>query len=113
MCILAQIKHGNSGAKTACEFEVGVPLRTRKEGEISLEVAQFAAASMANRAAREVMADAQPGEMLAVLCKRFKVIYQEMLRAKITGARVRQCEEPGIETVPFGITGEEPAAWKS
>ncbi len=113
VCILAQIKHGDSGAKTACEFEVGVPLRTEKEGKIPLEMAQFAAASMANRAARDVMSDAEPGEMLAVLCKRFKVVYQEMLRAKISGAVVSQCRSAGIETVPFGITSEGTELWKS
>lgn len=113
VCILAQIKHGNSGAKTACEFEVGVPLRNKDQGTIPLEIAQFAAASMANQAARAVMSDAQPGEMLAELCRRFKVVYQEILDAKIKGARVSQCRSAGIETVPFGITGEEPGPWKS
>ena len=113
VCIQARVEHGNSGAKTACQFEVGVPLRTEEEGEISLELAQFAAASMANRAAREIMSDAQPGEMLAELCRQFKVIYEAMLNAKITGARVGACRTEGIETVPFGITGGEPEPWKS
>jgi hypothetical protein len=81
-----------------------VPLRTQSEGEISLEEAQFAAASMANRAARTVLAEAHPGEMFAVLCKRFRDAYQPMLRTKIAGALVSECATEGIETVPFGIT---------
>jgi hypothetical protein len=113
VCIQAQVKHGNSGAKTACEFEVGVPLRTKNEGEISLELAQFAAASMANRAAREVMSDAQPGEMLAAPCRRFKAVYKAMLRTKISAAEVSECTTKGIEIVPFGITSDEPEPWKS
>lgn len=104
VCIHAQINHGDSGAKTVCKFEVGVPLRTQSEGEISLEEAQFAAASMANRAARTVLSEAHPGEMFAVLCKRFRDAYQPMLRTKIAGALVSECATEGIETIPFGIT---------
>jgi hypothetical protein len=104
VCIHAQIKHGDSEAKTICKFEVGVPIRTREDGEIPLEAAHFAAASMANRAAREVLATAHPGEMFAVLCKRFKEVYEPMLRTKIPPAKVTDCTTEGVETVPFGIT---------
>jgi hypothetical protein len=31
VCIHAQLKHGTSGAKTVCKFEVGLPLRTAKQ----------------------------------------------------------------------------------
>jgi hypothetical protein len=110
VCIHAQIKHGNSDAKTVCKFEVGVPLRTKAQGEILLEEAQFAAASMANRAARDVLSQAHPGEMHAVLCDRFKKTYEMMLREKYAGSRVRECRTAGIETVPFDISlGEKPA----
>lgn len=110
VCIHAQIKQGTSGAKTVCKFEVGLPIRTREQGEIPLEEAQFAAASMANRAVRDVLSRAHAGEMLAVLCDDFKATYQAMLSAKYAGARVRACRTAGIETVPFGIKlGEEPA----
>jgi hypothetical protein len=92
------------------KFEVGIPLRTKGQGEIPLEAAQFAAAAMANRAAREVLSQAHPGEMHAVLCDRFKKTYELMLREKYAGSRVRECRTEGIETVPFGIRlGEEPA----
>jgi hypothetical protein len=110
VCIHAQIKHGDSGAKTVCRFEVGVPLRTQSEGKIPLEEAQFAAASMANRAARSVLSNAHPGEMFAVLCTRFKDAYQPMLRTQIHGALVGDCNTKGVEVVLFGITADpEPA----
>jgi len=109
VCIHAQLKQGTSGAKTVCKFEVGLPLRTEDQGVIPLEDAQFAAAAMANRAVRDVMAHAHPGEVLAVLCKDFKKTYAAMLNAKYPGAKVSECESAGIETVPFGIkVGEEP-----
>lgn len=109
VCIHALLRHGNSEARSACKFEVGLPLRNEKQGVIPLEEAQFAAASMANRAIRDVLSRAHPGEMLAVLCKDFKTTYQAMLRAKYPGALVRECKAAGIETVPFGIKlGEEP-----
>jgi len=103
VCIHAQLKQGTSGAKTVCQFEVGLPLRTAKQGEIPLEEAQFAAAAMANRAVRDVLSRAHPGEMLATLCEDFKKTYKAMLNAKYIGARVGKCESAGVETVPFGI----------
>lgn len=109
VCIHAQIKHGNSDAKTLCKFEVGMPLRTEEDGEIPLEEAQFAAAAMANRAARDVLSRAHPGEMYIVLCQDFIRTYDAMLRAKYKGSRVRACHTEGIETVRFGFkVGEEP-----
>lgn len=108
VCIHAQLKQGNSGAKTVCKFEVGLPLRTAEHGEIPLEEAQLAAASMANRAVRDVLSQSHPGEMLAVLCKDFRTIYDAMLNATYKGARVRECKTAGVETVPFGVElGEE------
>lgn len=73
-----------------------------------MEAAQFAAASMANRAARMVLSEAHPGEMFAVLCRRFIATYEPMLRTKISAAKVTACTTEGIETVPFGITSNEP-----
>jgi outer membrane PBP1 activator LpoA protein len=110
VCIHALIKHGDSDARTVCKFEVGVPIRNEQQGEISVEEAQFAAASMANRAAREVLAEAHPGEMFAVLCRNFKKMYRPMLKAKIAGSEVGECTTAGTETVLFGITtGVEPS----
>jgi len=110
VCIHALLKHGSSDAKTVCKFEVGLPLRTEDDREIPLGEAQLAAASMANRAVRDVLSRSHPGEMLAILCKDFKTTYQAMLSAKYRGARVRECRSAGTETVPFGIKlGEEPA----
>jgi len=109
VCIHAQVKHGNSDAKTLCKFEVGIPLRTKADGEIPLEEAQFAAAAMANRAARDVLSRAHPGDMYSVLCRDFINTYNAMLDAKYRGALVSACVTKGIETVPFGYkVGEEP-----
>jgi hypothetical protein len=109
VCIHAQIKHGNSDAKTLCKFEVGIPLRTKADGEIPLEEAQFAAAAMANRAARDVLSRAQPGDMYSILCQGFIRTYNAMLNTKHKGSRVSACISKGIETVPFGYkVGEEP-----
>ncbi|HLL00588.1 MAG TPA: hypothetical protein VK539_08390 [Myxococcaceae bacterium] len=109
VCIHAQLNQGTSGAKTVCKFEVGLPLRTEDQGVITLEEAQFAAAAMANRAVRDVMGRAHPGEMLFTLCEDFKTIYEAMLNTKYASSRVGACLSAGIETVPFGIElGEEP-----
>ncbi len=109
VCIHAQITHGNSDAKTLCKFEVGIPLRTEDDGEISLEEAQFVAAAMANRAVRDVLSRAHPGDMYIVLCQDFIRTYDAMLRAKYKGSRVSACYSKGIETVPFGYkVGKEP-----
>lgn len=103
VCIHAQITQGDSGATTVCKFEVGVPIRTSLQGDIPLEDAQEAAADMANRAAFRVLSEAHPGDMLSVLCSRFKDSYEPMLREKLKGSRVGECRSQGIETVPFGI----------
>jgi hypothetical protein len=110
VCIHAQINQGNSRAKTICKFEVGVPIRARDHEESPKEIpateAQFASASMANRAVRDVLSKAHPGEMMAVLCNRFKEIYRLMLKAKIPAANVGECTTKGTEVVLFGITAE-------
>ncbi len=72
--------------------------------------AQFASASMANRAVRDVLSRARPGEMMAVLCNHFKEIYRLMLKAKIPGANVGECTTKGTEIVLFGITVEPEAS---
>ncbi len=104
VCIHAQIRHGNSGATTVCKFEVGVPIRTKDQGEIRLEDAQLFAAAMANRAAREVLGQADPGAMHAELCNRFKQTYELMLNTKFSGAKVGACMTEGTVTVPFGVS---------
>jgi len=104
VCIHAQINSGDSGATTVCKFEVGVPIRPKDQGEIRLEEAQFAAAAMANRAARDVLGSAHPGTMLAELCNRFKQTYELMLNTKFSGAKVGACMTEGTETVLFGVS---------
>jgi hypothetical protein len=47
--------------------------------------------------------------MIAILCRRFKVRYQQLLWDAINGARVSQCETEGLELVYFDIPSEPSA----
>lgn len=105
VCIQARITEGDSGATDVCKFEVGVPMRNEEQGDIPLEMAQFTAARTANRAAHAVLSEASPGDMIAMLCLRFKDRYGRLLKEQIDGARVSQCDTEGIETVYFDIPG--------
>lgn len=97
---------GDSRATDLCKFEVGVPIRNTQQKEVPLWVAQQVAAAVANEAANAVLSEAQRGEMIAVLCRRFKLRYQELLGDEIRGARVSQCEISGLEPVYFDIPGK-------
>jgi hypothetical protein len=101
VCIHASITNGDSGATAVCKFEVGMPVRNGRQGEISLENAQLAAATMANRAVYEILSDAHPGTMHAIHCIRFKRLYNLMLKEKIDGAEVGECGTRGVKTVLF------------
>ena len=101
VCIHARITMGDSGAITICKFEVGVPVRNGPQGEISLEFARAAAASMANRAMYKVLSEAHPSEMLGIHCRNFTKLYLLMLDEKVKGSRVRQCMMQGVKTVHF------------
>lgn len=103
VCIQARITEGDSGATDVCKFEVGLPIRNGAQGDIPLEVTQWSSADTANRAAHTVLQEAQPGEMIAVLCIRFKREYERLLKEEISGARVSECRTEGIETVHFDI----------
>ncbi len=103
VCIHARITDGDSGATDICKFEVGLPIRNTQQREVSLEVAQHVAAYIANEAADQVLSMAQPGEMIAILCRRFKVEYQQRLWESVAGSRVSECQTRGIETVYFDI----------
>lgn len=101
VCIHALIKQGDSRAWEVCKFEVGMPLRD-SEGRIPLRMAQEIAAAQANRAAYFILAGAHPGEMLAVLCNRYKKLYEERLKEMIPGSRVSACRK-GVEVVHFDV----------
>ncbi len=103
VCISARITEGDSGATDICKFEVGLPMRTGQQGDISLSEAQWLSAEMANQAAQSILAEARPGEMIAVHCIQFKRRYERLLKEEIAGARVSECRTPAIETVPFDI----------
>lgn len=103
VCIHARITEGDSGATDVCKFEVGVPIRNTQQREVSLDVAQDVVAYLANEAANAVLSRARRGEMIAILCRRFKLEYQQMLREHVAGARVSECVTKGVETVHFDI----------
>lgn len=103
VCIHARITHGDSGATDACKFEVGVPIHHQQQHEVPLDVARFLAADLANRAGYKVLSEAHPGEMMAVVCRRFKVLYQELLKEEVRGARVGDCSTRGVKVVHFGL----------
>ncbi len=71
VCISARITEGASGATDICKFKVGLPMRTGQQGDISLNEARWLSAEMANQAAKMILAEAQPGEMIAVHCIQF------------------------------------------
>jgi hypothetical protein len=101
VCIHARINMGDSGATSICKFEVGIPVRTRLQGEISLEDAQEAAATMANRAMYRVLSAADVTVMLGTLCTDFKKLYKLMLDEKRKGSRVRQCMMKDVKIIHF------------
>ncbi|MFL5351656.1 hypothetical protein [Archangium sp.] len=102
VCIHARITMGDSGATSICKFEVGMPVRNRGQGEISLEDAQEAAATMANRAMYKVLSEADPGVMHVIHCNNFKTLYNLMLKEKISGAEVSACDATqGAKIVHF------------
>jgi len=103
VCIHARITEGDSGATDVCKFEVGLPIRNTQQREVPLEVAQQVATYLANAAAQEILSKAQRGEMIAILCRRFKNEYEHLLRENIAGARVSECRTPGLEPIYFDI----------
>lgn len=83
-----------------CQFEVGIPLRTKLMGTLSERLAQRVAAEQGNEAAYAVLSRAlMPG----MACQEFKQLYDKRMRAAIRGSRVRtDCDarlEPVIITV--------------
>jgi len=101
VCIHARITMGDSGATYVCKFEVGMPLRNGRQGEISLQDAQDAAATMANRAMYKILSEADQGEMLFTHCNNFKALYSLMLKEKIHGAEVGACMSKDVKTIHF------------
>ncbi len=86
-----------------CKFEVGVPIRNTQQREVPLEAAQQVATYLANTAAQDILSKAQRGEMIAILCLRFKKQYENLLREHIAGDRVSDCRTRGLEPVYFDI----------
>lgn len=103
VCIHATVKNSSTADVTACQFEVGMPVRSGRDGELVLLEAQRRCAYWANRAAHAVLSRANPGELTAVLCNQFKVTYSVLLSEAIAGATVSMCRTPGLVPVilPF------------
>jgi hypothetical protein len=103
VCIHARITEGDAGTTDVCKFEVGVPIRNTQQREVPLEVAQQITAYLANDAAHAVLSRAKRGEMIAILCRRFKHEYEQLLRENIAGSRVSECLTRGLVPVHFDI----------
>ncbi len=101
VCIRALMRNANTGDTSYCLFEVGVPILNEFQGEVSLKEAKRVCAEQANQAAVEVMSQVSPGEMTAVVCKKFQGRYHVLLGRKIIGAKVSACTTEGVETVLF------------
>jgi hypothetical protein len=43
------------------------------------------------------------GELIAILCRRFKLEYEQLLRDTIAGARVSECRTKGLVPIYFDI----------
>jgi len=109
VCIHARITEGDSGATDVCKFEVGVPIRNTQQREVPLEVAQQIVAYQANAAAHEILSRTQRGEMIAILCRRFKTRYEQLLREYIAGSRVSECRTRDLKPIYFDIPLKEAA----
>lgn len=101
VCIQATMRDGNTGYTVMCDFEVNVPLRTKKQGLIRRELAQTAAAAAANNTAHLLLSQFEAGAMLGMLCQQFRPAMQTELEAAIDGVRVTKCYTKGIPTVRF------------
>lgn len=101
VCIQAVMKNGNTGDRTVCMFEVGIPMRSGRDGAVDLVEAQRTCARRANDAAHKVMMLASPQEMTALVCKQFKVTYQLLLRQEFAPATVSDCMTPGLRPVIY------------
>jgi len=102
VCILATMRNGNTGQDMICDFQVELPLRTREQGIITQELARTAAATAANKTAYQLLSQLEAGEMLGMICQRFRPMMQAWLGTAIRGARVMKCDQKkGVPTVRF------------
>lgn len=104
-CVLAQIKHGNTGDVYICQFGVEMPIENEENGPISTGYAQEKAAECANNAAYTVLAKMREPTPppLYTLCTDIRDAYRGLLRDAIKGSRVMPTCDPKTEPVVFGI----------
>lgn len=101
VCIHAVMKNGNTGDTTVCMFEVGVPMRSGRDGAVELGEARRICAMRANDAAHKVLMLARPQELTAVVCRQFKMTYQLLLRQEFAPATVSDCTTQGLRPVIY------------
>jgi len=89
-CVRATMRDGNSGSKVVCQIEVGIPIKTRKEGWISVTYAREVAAITANDVAYVVLSELGAGSMLGLACQQFKSGFERLFTFRFPGSRVRQ-----------------------
>jgi hypothetical protein len=104
VCIHATVKNGSMQEVTACQFEVGMPVRSDRDGELARLEAQRRCAYWANRAAHAVLSSASPGALTAVLCNQFKATYRALLADAIAGSSVSECVTRGLVPVVLPFT---------
>ena len=100
-CILAAMRDGRTGAKVICEFEVGTPIKTQKQGWIVVRDAQRIAAATANEAAYAVLSKPGVEAMIGTACGEFIRLFDAAIRVHIAGARVRSSCDPRLQPVHF------------
>jgi len=89
-CIHAGMASINTGSRVVCQFQVEVPIRTQKEGALSIAFVQKVCAELANEAAREALSQPGADEALGMACEDFKTRYEKLLLAGLPGARFRR-----------------------
>lgn len=82
-----------------CDVEIGVPMARREGGAVPDVVAQEAAATAADQAARYALSR-RPVTSVE-LCLLFVTELKRLLEERLKGARVRRFVEPGIPRTKF------------
>src|ERR1043165_1517914 len=101
VCIKATLRDGNTGQTIICDFEVGIPVRTARQGMISRSFAQASAALAANNAAHILLSRLEAGAMLGLICQEFRPAMQAELRLAVDAATVTKCNRTGVPVVLF------------
>jgi hypothetical protein len=102
-CIRATMRDGDTGMKVACQFEVGIPIKTQAEGWINVNLAREIAAQTANEAAYTVLSRRGAGVMLGPACIEFINILRVAMPERLPQSRARSECDPRLEPVVFDL----------